>query len=46
MKNGIKDKAQGEAGNIAYLEKKEKQKKEKLENIFEKEFLSGAGSED
>ena len=46
MKNGIKDKGQGEAGNIAYLEKKEKQKTEKLENICEKEFLSGPGSED
>ena len=40
IKNGIKDKSHSETGNIAYQEKKEKQKKEKLESVFEQEFFS------
>jgi hypothetical protein len=35
IKKGIKDKSHIETGNVAYQEKKEKQKKEKLESAFE-----------
>lgn len=45
VKNGIKDKSLAEPGNLAYLEKKEKQKKQKLEGIFEREFFSAGADE-
>lgn len=37
IKNGLKDKTTNH--NVAYNQKKEKQKKDKMENLFEQEFF-------